>query len=119
MARLRVVQLASLRSTCKEQRVCPTMIRKRCGAKERTEPRENNRASESAKDKRRVLRTLELFVGPKMSGLAQVESERFNNKRCKFLWSQGLVSKHVHALLALTRSFAAGPVKLLKAFIRA
>jgi hypothetical protein len=38
---------------------------------------------------------LELMGEPRMSGhqiLAQAESEQFNNKKCKFLWSHGVLN---------------------------
>ena len=65
---------------------------------------------------------LELIGGPETSArqiLAQTEPEQSNNKRCKFLLSQGLVPSHVCPPLTLPCSFIVGLAKLLKAFIHA
>jgi hypothetical protein len=65
---------------------------------------------------------LELVGGPETSArqiLVQTEPEQLNNKRCKFLLSQGLVPSHVCPPLTLPCSFIVGLTNLLKAFIHA
>jgi hypothetical protein len=63
---------------------------------------------------------LELIGGLETTrSLAQAEPEKFNSKKCKFLWSQRLVSRHISPPLILRCSHVAGLVKLLKAFIHA
>ena len=65
---------------------------------------------------------LELVGGSEMSAcqiLVQTELEQLNNKRCKFLLSQGLVPSNVCPPLMLPCSFIVGLTNLLKAFIHA